>query len=363
MASTERHGESAPGKPKLSRDSRAAAPAHSHGLGGSARHDHGPGEHPEEYGHRHPEHGHSHHDAASSALVAALSITLGFMMVEAAVGLLSGSLALLADAGHMLADAGALALALAAQKFAARPRTLRSTFGFRRAEVLAAFVNGMALAGVAVLVLTEAVRRWLEPVEIQGPAMLGTAVAGLLVNLLVAGILVRRQQSSINVRAAFAHVLSDALGSVGAILAGLAVVFWDFQRADPLLSSIIAALVAWSGFRIMRETAAILLESAPEDLNVSAIERSIQSCPGVADVHDLHVWRISERFDALTAHVVLERGQHGTEVCRAIAEHLRDRYGLDHVTIQPEAPPPDELVLVRRSRDGAPLASLKQDPA
>lgn len=278
------------------------------------------------------------------------------MVVEAVVGILSGSLALLADAGHMLADAGALALALAAQKFAARPRTDRSTYGFRRAEVLAAFVNGMALAAVAMLVFTEAVERWLTPVAIQGTAMLVTASLGLLVNLVVAAILMQGQKSSINVRAAFAHVLSDALGSVGAILAGIAVVVWDFQRADPLLSVVIATLVAWSGFRIMRETAVILLESAPAHLDVPAIEQSIRSCPGVADVHDLHVWRISERFDTLTAHVVLQRGQHGTEVCRAIAEHLRQIYGLSHVTIQPEAPPPDELVPVRRSRDGKPLS-------
>ncbi|HEY8945692.1 MAG TPA: cation diffusion facilitator family transporter, partial [Polyangiaceae bacterium] len=214
----------------------------------------------------------------------------------------------------------------------------------------------MALAGVAVFVLTEAVERWFEPVPIRGNAMLVTAVCGLLVNLVVAAILVRGQKSNINVRAAFAHVLSDALGSVGAILAALAVVLWDFQRADPLLSVVIAALVAWSGFRIMRETASILLESAPAHLDVVAIERSIRSCPGVAEVHDLHVWRISERFDTLTAHVVLQRGQHGTEVCRAVAEHLREVYGLHHVTIQPEAPPPDELVPVRRSRDGAPVA-------
>lgn len=289
-------------------------------------------------------------------LVIALSITATFMVVEALVGLFTGSLALLADAGHMLADAGALALALGAQKFAARPRTQRTTYGSRRAEVLAAFVNGMALAGVAVLIFTEAIERWLEPVPIAGTPMLVTAVSGLFVNLIVAGILMRSQRSSINVRAAFAHVLSDALGSVGAILAAVAVVVWDFRRADPLLSVIIAVLVAWSGFRILRETTGILLEAAPPHLDVAAIERTIRESAGVAEVHDLHVWRISERFDMLTAHVVLQRGEHGTTVCRTIAERLRSQYGLDHVTIQPEAPPPDELVAVRRSRDGAPLA-------
>ncbi|HWA74275.1 MAG TPA: cation diffusion facilitator family transporter [Polyangiaceae bacterium] len=277
------------------------------------------------------------------------------MLVEAAVGFVTGSLALLADAGHMLADAGALALALAAQNFAGRPRTERSTFGFRRAEVLAAFVNGMALAGVSVLILKEAVERWLEPRAINGSSVLLTAAAGLVVNLLVAGLLLRGQKDNINVRAAFAHVLSDALGSIAAMGAGLAVMVWGFYRADPLLSGAIAVLVALSGFRILKETASILLEAAPDHLDVVAIESTIRDCPGVAEVHDLHVWRISERFDTLTAHVVLEGGQHGTDVCRAVAERLRSRYGLDHVTIQPEPPRPQDVVTVRRSRDGAPL--------
>lgn len=285
----------------------------------------------------------------------ALVATGSFMLVEAGVGLWTGSLALLADAGHMLADAGALALALAAQRFAARPRTERSTFGFRRAEVLAAFVNGMALAGVAVLIVKEAIERWFSPHEMDGRAILLTAFLGLCVNLLVAAILVRGQKENINLRAAFAHVLMDAVGSVGAMLAGLAVALFGWYRADPLLSAAIAVLVAVSGFRILKETAAILLEAAPAHLDVADIERTILSCDGVAEVHDLHVWRISERFDTLTAHVVLKRGKHGTDVCRHVAEQLKDAYGLEHVTIQPEPPRPDDLVNLRRSRDGGPL--------
>ncbi|MGC4087010.1 MAG: cation diffusion facilitator family transporter [Polyangiaceae bacterium] len=285
----------------------------------------------------------------------ALVATGCFMLVEAGVGLYTGSLALIADAGHMLADAGALALALAAQKFAERPRTERSTFGFRRAEVLAAFVNGMALAGVSVLIVKEAIERWFSPHAMNGNAILLTAFLGLCVNLLVAAILMRGQKDNINLRAAFAHVLSDALGSVGAMLAGVAVSLWGWYRADPLLSGVIALLVAVSGFRILKETASILLEAAPAHLDVAAIERTIRGCEGVAEVHDLHVWRISERFDTLTAHVVLERGRHGTDVCRNVAEQLKATYGLDHVTIQPEAPRPDDVVNLRRSRDGAPL--------
>src|SRR5262249_50275887 len=152
--------------------------------------------------------------------------------------------------------------------------------------------------------------RYFSPVSIRGGAMLGTAVTGLVLNLVVAALLVRGQKDSINVRAAFIHVLSDALGSVAAILAGLSVVLLGWTRADPVLAVCIALIVAWSGFRVLCETAAILLESAPPHVDVAAVERTIRAVPGVADLHDLHVWRISERFDSLTAHVTLARGEH-----------------------------------------------------
>ena len=313
-------------------------------------HGHGPG-HELSHGHGH---GHASKGSPKRALTVALGITASFMVVEVAVGFWSGSLALLADAGHMLADAGALVLALVAQHFADLPRTNKSTFGLLRAEVLAAFVNGITLAFVSVLIVKEAIERWISPLPINGQPMLATAVAGLFVNLLVAFMLTRGQ-SNLNVRAALAHVLTDALGSVGAILAALAVLFWDLTRADPVLSALIAVLVAFSGWRVLRETTAILLEGAPPHLDVTAIQRTIAACPGVASVHDLHVWRISDRFDTLTAHVTLARGHHGTVVCREVAACLKSQYGLEHVTIQPEAPPPDDLVLVRTSKDGAPI--------
>ncbi len=280
------------------------------------------------------------------------------MLIEATVGFWTRSLALVADAGHMLADAGALALALAAQRIAKRPRTERSTYGYRRAEVLAAFANGMVLAGVAVLVLKEASERYFDPVPIRGGPMLGTAVTGLILNLLVAALLMRGQRDSINIRAALAHVVSDVLGSAAAIVAGLAIVTLGWTRADAVLAVFIALIVAWSGFSVLKETAGILLEAAPPHVDVGAVERTIRETPGVADVHDLHVWRISERFDSLTAHVVLARGEHGTDVCRRVADALRLDHGLSHVTIQPEAPPPD-LVTVRSSRDGRTLGAAR----
>jgi cobalt-zinc-cadmium efflux system protein len=313
----------------------------------------------ESHGHGHGGHGHGGHGhggGAQRALALALTVTSIFMVVEVVVGFWSGSLALLADAGHMLADAGALVLAIVAQHFAEKPRTERTTFGFRRAEVLAAFVNGIALSFVGLLIVKEAIERWISPIDIHGRPMLATAVGGLVVNLLVA-LMLMRGQSNLNIRAALAHVLTDALGSVGAILASLAVLLWGMTRADPLLSGLIAILVVFSGWRVLRETTGILLEGAPPHLDVSEIERAIVACPGVASVHDLHVWRISEKFDTLTAHVTLERGRHGTDVCRAVAECLQEKYGLSHVTIQPEPPPPDELVPVRTSKDGAAIRS------
>lgn len=289
-------------------------------------------------------------------LAYALALTGGFMVIEVAVGFYAGSLALIADAGHMLADTGALGLAWIAQRFAAKPRSVKSTYGLRRAEVLAAFVNGITLSVTAIWVVSEAIERWVDPPAIRAVPMVLTAVLGLCVNLLVAAILVRAQRDSLNVRAAFLHVASDALGSLVAIVAGLAVWLFDVRRADPALGIVIAVLVAYSGWRVLREATRVLLEAAPAHLDVAAIERSILDCAGVASAHDLHVWRISDRFDALTVHVVLERGAHGVDVCQAVSDRLRRQFGLGHVTVQPEAPPPEAFVQLRLSREGGPSA-------
>jgi cobalt-zinc-cadmium efflux system protein len=276
------------------------------------------------------------------------------MVVEAVVGYLSGSLALMADAGHMLGDSGALALALIAQRVAERPRTELRTYGLKRAEVLSAFVNGIVLFGIALMIVREAVERFFTPVAIHGQPMLYAAIAGLGVNLLSALILMRGGHGNMNVRTALLHVLSDALGSVAAIAAAIGALWFGSQRLDPALSLVIAVLVLIGGYRVLRETTGILLEGAPPHIDVTAVERAIASTPGVSSLHDLHVWRISEELDALTAHVTLTRGAHGTEVCRSVAERLKADFKLEHVTIQPEAPAPDELVPVRLSKDGGP---------
>ena len=265
------------------------------------------------------------------------------------MGWYTGSLALLADAGHMLSDTGALALALLAQSFAARAHTARATFGFRRAEVLAAFLNGIALALISVWIAVQAVGRWWQPEVLRPHGLLETASAGLVVNVVVAWVLSRSNQQSVNVRAALAHVIADLLGSLGAVAAGAAVVFWQEYRADTVLSLLITLLVAHSGWRILRETSAVLLESAPSELDTSALAQTIAGTSGVASFHDLHAWRIFDGFDAVTVHVVLAPDCHGVEVCQRVCQRVESIHGIRHVTVQPEAPPP-ALVQLGRSR-------------
>jgi cobalt-zinc-cadmium efflux system protein len=316
--------------------------AHAHGR--SHEHAHEPHQAP---GHDH-DHDHSAELRATPArrLAWALGLTASFMVVEAVVGFWAQSLALVADAGHMLADAAALALALIAQRIARQARTRRSTYGYRRAEVLAAFTNGTVLAVTAVWIVIEAIERWRSPPPVHGQTMMITAAIGLGVNLVSAAIL-RSGVHNANTRAALAHVLSDALGSVGAILAGVLVLTMDMRRADPVIGIAIGVLVAWSGYRLVRDTTRVLMEGTPPHIDLAEVEASIRAVPGVTDVHDLHVWTISEGFDSLTVHVVIAGGFHGTEVAAAVGRHVRDKLGIEHSTVQPEAPHRDSLIPLR----------------
>lgn len=285
-----------------------------------------------------------------AALRVSLVLTAGFMVVEAVVGWSTGSLALLADAGHMLSDTGALAFALLAQSFAARAHNARATFGYRRAEVLAAFLNGIALALISVWIGIEALQRWWTPLAVRPEGLLETAAVGLLVNCVVAWILSRSRHHSVNVRAALAHVITDLLGSIGAVTAGALVVFWQWYRADSVLSLFISLLVALSGWRILRETTLVLLESAPAELDTSVLAQTIRETEGVASFHDLHAWRISDGFDAVTVHVVLAPRCHGVEVSQRVCQRVEALHGISHVTVQAEAPPPAQLVQLGRQR-------------
>jgi cobalt-zinc-cadmium efflux system protein len=320
------------------------------GIAGDHGHDHDP--------HHHHDHDHDH-DLKSTPLRRlgwAFAITATFMFVEAGVGWRSNSLALLADAGHMLSDAAALALAIVAQKVAAQTRTRARTYGFRRAEVLAAFANGVALAVTAIWIFIEAASRWRSPPAIEATWMTVTAALGLVVNLGSAWMLgVGGHGHNVNTRAALAHVLTDALGSVGAILAGALVLLFGWNRADPLVSSLIGVLVLWGGWRLVRDTSRVLMEGSPIEVDLAHVEETLRGVPGVDDFHDLHVWSISDGFDVLTVHVVLARGYHGTDVVASVSQALLEKHRLDHCTIQPEPPRDEQLITIGRKSDTARL--------
>jgi cobalt-zinc-cadmium efflux system protein len=290
--------------------------------------------------HAHP-HVHDGHASPSpeQRLLVALVLTVAFMFVEAVAGWLVHSLALLSDAGHMLADAGALGLALTAQRVAARPRSLSRTYGYRRAETLAALANGVVLGVTAVWVIAEAIVRFKEPASIDAVPMLIVAVIGLAFNLFAGFILSTGHVHNANTRAAVAHVLSDALGSVSAIAAAVLVLAFGWQRADSVASLIISVLILLGAFRLVSETVRVLMESVPSGVVLEELERTIRGTPGVADLHDLHAWTISDGFDAVTVHVVLDGSAHGTEVAREVGERIHKDHRVTHVTVQPEAPP------------------------
>jgi cobalt-zinc-cadmium efflux system protein len=304
----------------------------------AAEHAHHPGSHAQAHGHHHHQ-GPATGAAAERRLLAALLLTVGFMIVEAVAGWLAHSLALVSDAGHMLADAGALALALTAQRVASRPRTLVRTYGYRRAETLAALGNGVALGLAAFWVIAEAIERWRTPAPVDAGVVLGVAAAGFAVNLIAAWLLSRGSHGhNVNTRAALAHVASDALGSVAAMAAAVVVLVSGWNRADALAGVVISGLILWGAFRLVAQTVSVLMESVPAGVELADLERTILATPGVKEVHDLHAWTISDGFDAVTAHVVLDGTAHGTDVAADVGERIRREHHVSHVTVQPEAP-------------------------
>ncbi len=258
----------------------------------------------------------------------------------------SGSLSLLADAGHMITDSGALVLSLAAARIALRPRSAKNTFGYRRAEVMGALINSSAMLGISIFIVVEALERLHAPHAIRATGLLYTAVCGLGVNLLAGFILARAGGESLNVRAALLHVAGDALGSVAAIVAGACILLFDFPLADPLASLVIALVMSVGSLRLMREASDVLMEGTPAGIDPELLSRTIAETPGVAEVHDLHVWCLIPTEPMLTAHVVLTPAAHGTDVAKRVGERLHSLHGVEHVTIQPE-PPERSLVALR----------------
>ncbi len=283
------------------------------------------------------EHGHGpggYRGADRRALLIAAVLTAGFMVAEAVGGLLTGSLALLADAGHMLSDSFSLLLALAAVSLAARPATARRTFGFKRAEILAALVNGVLLVVVSLWVIVEALRRLQDPVEILGFGMLLIAIAGLIVNLVAAWVLTRSGGESLNVRAALRHVLGDLAGSVGVIVAAGVIIITGWEPIDAIVSILISLLIAASAWSVLREAVDVLLESAPAGMDTEEIGMAMAAHSGVDEVHDLHVWQITSGFPTLSAHVLVSQESDCHAIRLELEQLLHERFELDHTTLQ-----------------------------
>jgi len=278
---------------------------------------------------------HSHvHTSARRPLAIALGLILGLMIGEVVFGVVAGSLALMADAGHMLTDAAALGLALAAASFAGRPARGRWTFGFRRLEILAAHVNGITLVVVGIVIVYVAIGRLIDPPEVRGGIVLVVALAGIVVNLVAAALLSGPSRHSLNVRGAFLHVATDLAAFVGTAVAGAIVLATGWNRADPVASLVVAALIFWSSFLLLRDSTRILLEVAPEEPR--EIADAMLAVPQVADVHDLHVWTVGSGFPAVSAHVLVEPGADCHAIRLQLADLLRGRFGLGHSTLQVE---------------------------
>jgi cobalt-zinc-cadmium efflux system protein len=266
----------------------------------------------------------------------ALGLILAFMCAEVAAGFLADSLALLSDAAHMLTDAAALALAMWAASLAARPAGGRFTFGMGRAEVLSAQVNGATLLVLAAVIGVEAVGRLASPPDVEGAVVIVVGAAGAVVNVAAAWALSRAQRRSLNVEGARQHILTDLYASLAAIAAGVAVVAGDFREADGIAALIVAGLMLRSGWRLVRDSGRVLMESAPEGFDPEEIGMAMARHPGVVEVHDLHVWEVTTGFPALAAHVMVPAGRDCHELRRELDRMLAEKFDIRHVTLQVE---------------------------
>jgi cobalt-zinc-cadmium efflux system protein len=289
--------------------------------------------------------GHSHGHAAGrsadrSRLKLVLVVTVSVIVLEVVGALLSGSLALLADAGHMVTDAAAVALALSASYMATLPATSKRTFGFHRAEILAALVNAVVLLVVCTYLVWSGIHRLLDPVPIEGDLMLAFGAVGLAANAVSLGILARRKDSSLNMRGAYLEVLSDLLGSVAVVVAAVVVLATGYLRADAIASLLIAAMILPRSFTLLREAVDVLLEASPRHVDLDEVRSHLTAVPGVVDVHDLHAWTITSGMPVLSVHVTVsdacleERGVGSLldEFSKCVADH----FDVDHATFQIE---------------------------
>ena len=303
------------------------AAAHVHGAMGEGAHGHGG---PGKEGHA----GSRFDDRRRLAIVLVGGVTV--MLVEVVAGIAANSLVLLADAAHYATDVGAVLLALVAVAWAQRPADARRSFGHHRAEVLAAFTNGLALLGVSAVLAWEAIERLRDPPHVEGPLVAVVGGLSLVANAALA--LLLRRRAGVNMRAAYVHLLSDVLGSAAAVAAGLAVHYGGWDIADPLLTIFVTLLIVGFTIRLLRESGHILMQGTPAHLDPVAIASGLRTLPGVRDVHDLHVWHIATGLDSLTAHLVLDQPPNGDLMLHAAMRHLREQHGIRHVTLQLESP-------------------------
>ena len=290
------------------------------------------------------DHDHDHAPRGSDsgtrrALVVALVLTAGFALVEAIGGIAANSLALLSDAGHMITDAASLGLALFADAVSRRPPSKRASYGYGRAEVLAAFVNAIAMLAVVAFIGIEAVRRLLEPSPVAGGIVTAVAGAGLVVNIIAAWML-SRATGSLNARGALLHVMGDLLGSLAALIAGGVIIVTGWMPIDPILSLAVALLIVRSTWQLLKQSTGVLMEGVPMHLDYDAIGRSLASLPGVADVHDLHIWNMSSEGVALSAHLSIARGEDWLPLLAQARRMLATDYAIRHATLQPTWPVP-----------------------
>jgi cobalt-zinc-cadmium efflux system protein len=291
----------------------------------------------------------SHHHAkvavSSRRLLFALALILGFMAVEVAVGVLAHSLAVVSDAAHMLTDAAAVGLSVFALRLSARPAGGAMTFGWRRAEILAAHVNGATLLVLAVAIVYSAIGRLISPPHVAGWPVVAVALAGVAVNGVATATLAGAGRGNLNVEGVYQHMLTDLYAFLSTAVAGGVILLSGFDRADPIASLFVAGLMALSAYRLLRESGRIFLEAAPRGLDPQEIGHALAAWPGVVEVHDLHVWEVSSGFAALSAHVLVGRRADCHGVRRELEDVLRERFRVEHSTLQVEHAPGELIEL------------------
>jgi cobalt-zinc-cadmium efflux system protein len=292
-------------------------------------------------------HGHVHAtDADARRLGAAFALIVAFMLAEVVAGIVGSSLALLSDAGHMLTDAFALGLALVALRLAERPATGSFTYGMKRAEILSAQLNGLTLLLLGLLIVYEGIRRLIEPPDVEGALVLIVALVGIAVNLLATRVLAGAERRSLNVEGAFRHVLTDLFAFIATAIAGALILIWGFERADGVASLLIAALMLWASYGLLRDSGRIFMEAAPPGLDPELIGKTLAAEDGVVEVHDLHVWEVTSGMPAISAHMIVGRDADCHEARWKAARLLADRFGVEHSTLQVEHESGDELLQI-----------------